>query len=135
MLAPIRKIIAYKFFPVCWTVLIIILLCIPGSMVPGKGIFSIPNLDKLVHIILFGTNVLLWGWHYGQSDRTPGVLKQIIVADVVLTTGLGIALEYVQGSGLVSHRSFDVKDIIADTVGALIAGAWLWWRALQKQPG
>ena len=45
---------------------------------------------------------------------------------------LGVVLEYVQGSGLVSHRSFDVYDILADTVGACLAGAWLLLRVQRR---
>lgn len=128
MFALIRRIFSYKFFPVCWTLLVIILLCLPGSMVPSTGIFTIPNLDKIVHIFLFGTNTLLWGWHYKQLYPASHQLRQIILLDVILTVALGIALEYVQGSGLISHRTFEVNDMIADAIGASIAGIWLLWR-------
>jgi hypothetical protein len=131
MLAPIRRILTYKFFPACWTLLIIILLCLPGSLVPGKGIFSIPNLDKVVHIVLFGANVLLWGWHYGQLMRIPKEFRHVIVVDVLLTIILGVALEYVQ-KYWIPNRSFDVKDIAADMIGAVLAGTWLWWRTGEK---
>jgi hypothetical protein len=131
MLALIRQVFSYKFFPVCWTGLIILLLCLPGSMVPGTGIFSIPNLDKFVHIFLFGTNVLLWGWHYSQLRATLSGLKPMILLDVVLTIMLGIGLEYVQ-KYWIPNRSFDGGDIIADVVGAVIAGIWLTFRAHQK---
>ena len=132
MLAPIRRILTYKFFPACWTALIIILLCLPGSLVPGKGIFSIPNLDKLVHIVLFGTNVLLWGWHYAPLSGSVKKFRQTIVLDAMLTTGLGIGLEYVQ-KYWIPNRSFDGKDIIADLVGAFAAGSWLWWKSSDKR--
>ncbi len=132
MLGLIRRIFSYKFFPVCWSLLIVIPLCLPGSLVPGSGIFCIPNLDKFVHIFLFGTNVLLWGWHYGQMNYSLRVLKQIILTDVVLTIGLGVALEYVQ-KYWIPNRSFDTKDILADTVGACIAGLWLIWRTVKKE--
>ncbi|MBA4168585.1 MAG: VanZ family protein [Chitinophagaceae bacterium] len=131
MLVPIRRIVSYKFFPACWTALIIVLLCLPGSLVPGKGIFSIPNLDKSVHIFLFGTNVLLWGWHYGQLTRFRKEIRQIILLDVVVTIVLGIALEYVQ-KYWIPNRSFDGKDILADLIGAVVAGTWLLWKAGRK---
>ena len=37
-------------------------------MVPGTGIFSIKHLDKIVHVFLFGMNVLFWGWHYATAE-------------------------------------------------------------------
>jgi hypothetical protein len=131
MLALIRRIFEYKFFPACWTFFIIILLCLPGSMVPGTGVFGIPNLDKFVHIFLFGTNVLLWGWHYSQLVGTHQPFKKIVLLDVLLTVALGIGLEYVQ-KYWIPNRSFDRNDILADLVGALIAGVWLVWRSNRK---
>ena len=131
MTSLIRRIFSYKFFPVSWTILVVTLLCLPGSMVPGKGIFSMPNLDKFVHIFLFGTNVLLWGWHYGQVAPHFRWLRQIILSDVALTIGLGIGLEYVQ-KYWIPNRTFDGQDILADMTGAILAGIWLLWKAARR---
>ena len=131
MLSLIRGILSYKFFPVCWTVFVIILLCLPGSLVPGNGIFSIPNLDKLVHVFLFGTNVMLWGWHFGPFVYSTAAMKKVILADVLLTIVLGIGLEYVQ-LYFIPNRSFSGGDIVADIIGAVLAGSWLWYRSLQR---
>ncbi|MEO8583478.1 MAG: VanZ family protein [Flavitalea sp.] len=124
MLVLIRRILSYKFFPVCWTLLIIFLLCLPGSLVPGTGIFSLPNLDKFVHIFLFGMNVLFWGWHYGASTPSSNKLKKIFLVSIVSTIILGITLEYVQ-LYFIPNRSFDTGDILADITGSVIAGCWL----------
>jgi hypothetical protein len=124
MLVLIRRILSYKFFPVCWTILIIILLCLPGSLVPGGGIFDFDGFDKLVHTFLFGMNVLFWGWHYGETDRPTVQLKKIFILSVTLSIILGIILEFVQ-LYFIPNRSFDGTDIIADMVGAIIAGIWL----------
>lgn len=124
MLASFRRLFSYKIFPVCWTVLIIVLLCLPGSMVPGSGIFSIPNFDKFVHVCLFGGNVLLWGWHYRLALTDMSRYRQIVIAAVVLTVLLGIGLEYVQ-KYWIPNRSFDGNDILADLAGAALAGTWL----------
>ena len=104
-----------------------VLLCLPGSMVPGTGIFSIPHLDKLVHIFLFGAHVLFWGWHYGQLGFSKKKFREIIIADVILTIGLGVGLEYVQ-KYWIPNRTFDGMDILADLTGAIIAGLWLMFR-------
>lgn len=109
----------------------IILLCLPGSLVPGKGIFSLPNLDKFVHVFLFGTNVLFWGWHYGHQRLSIRSFKQAIILDVVFTIALGIALEYVQ-KYWIPNRTFDSNDIIADAVGACLGGIWLFWRSARR---
>lgn len=124
MLAPIRRILSNKFFPLSWTLFTIILLCLPGSIVPGKGIFSIPNLDKVIHMILFGTNVLFWGWHYSFGTVTISKLRWIFVTATISMIILGIVMEYVQ-LYFIPNRSFDSWDIVADVVGSLLAGVWL----------
>jgi hypothetical protein len=124
MLAMIRRIFSSKFLPVSWTLFTITLLCLPGSMVPGAGIFAFKNLDKIVHAILFGANVLFWGWHFEINYRGNNRLKLIYLGDTAIIILLGILLEYVQ-LYFIPNRSFDINDIVADSVGAILAGLWL----------
>ncbi|MBL7698446.1 MAG: VanZ family protein [Chitinophagaceae bacterium] len=119
-----RRIFSYKFFPLAFTILTIVLLCLPGSMVPGTGIFSIKNLDKIVHVFLFGMNVLFWGWHFWASGREAKSLRIIFITATILVSLLGILMEYVQ-MYFIPNRSFDGYDILADIVGAVLAGLWL----------
>ena len=124
MLAMIRRIFSYKFFPLSWTLFTILLLCLPGSMVPGTGLFALKNLDKIVHVMLFAMNVLFWGWHYETSDREWRQLKVIFVAATGIMITLGIVMEYVQ-MYFIPNRSFDGYDIIAYIIGSVLAGLWL----------
>lgn len=131
MLASFRRLFSYKIFPVCWTVLIIVLLCLPGSMVPGNGIFGLPNFDKAVHLTLFAAHTLLWGWQFSFTVTDSNRYRQIVLIDVLITILLGIALEYVQ-KYWIPNRSFDVNDILADAAGAVLGGIWLVVRAAKK---
>src|SRR5688500_8975768 len=96
MLAMFRRILSYKFFPLSFTLFTVLLLCLPGSMVPGTGIFALKNLDKVIHVLIFGMNVLFWGWHYETSGRQAGNLKIIFIAATALMITIGIVMEYVQ---------------------------------------
>jgi hypothetical protein len=124
MPALFRRIFSTKFLPLSWTILTIALLCLPGSMVPGTGIFATKNLDKIVHVILFGFNVLFWGWHFATVEKPEKRLRYLFLASVVLVILLGVSMEYVQ-LYFIPNRSFDAWDIVADTVGAVLAGLWL----------
>lgn len=124
MLALFRRMISYKFFPLSFTLFTILLMCLPGSMVPGTGIFALKNLDKFVHVMLFGMNVLFWGWHYASTARDTANLRSIFVAATGLMITLGIVMEYVQ-MYFIPNRSFDVYDIVADVIGSVAAGIWL----------
>ena len=124
MLAMFRRIFSYKFFPLYFTLLTILLMCLPGSMVPGTGIFSIKHLDKIVHVFLFGMNVLFWGWHYATSETDGKILKGIFITTSLLMITLGVVMEYVQ-MYFIPNRTFDGYDILADIIGSVLAGAWL----------
>ncbi len=106
-------------YPFIWTVLIIFLLCLPGKAIPTGGIFGIKNLDKIVHVGLFGTFVLLWGilaWNRTKNrQKWPIWLAGIML----LSVGLGVALEFVQAA-YIPNRSFDVWDIWSDVVGSVL---------------
>jgi len=124
MLAMFRRMLSYKFFPLSLTLFTILLLCLPGSIVPGTGIFALKNLDKVVHVLLFGLNVLFWGWHYAISERQERDLRLIFIGTTVAMIGIGIIMEYVQ-MYFIPNRSFDGYDIVADIIGSVIAGLWL----------
>lgn len=121
-----RKIISYKFFPICWTLFTIVLLCLPGSMVPGDSLLNIEHLDKLVHVILFGANVLFWGWHYSKTrvGDSPVKIQYIYIFIAAFTILLGIILEFIQRD-YIPNRSFDGYDIVADVVGSVLAAIYL----------
>jgi len=120
----LQKLCSTLIVPVGWTVLTVILLCLPGSTIPGNGLFSIPHLDKVVHVALFGGIVLFWGF-YKRTYRQAGRQWQLnIIIITLLTVILGIVLEYLQ-LYYVPNRSFDMGDIIADATGAILVLGYL----------
>ncbi|HZJ60378.1 MAG TPA: VanZ family protein, partial [Chitinophagaceae bacterium] len=75
-------------------------------------------------VIMFALNVLFWGWHYETLEKESRNLKIIFIAATAIMITLGIVMEYVQ-MYFIPNRSFDSYDIVADIVGAVIAGLWL----------
>jgi len=117
MKAFLKNLYSSKLFPLCWTLFTITLLCLPGSVIPGAGVFAINGLDKIVHFILFGGIVLLWGLYVRKTYPYAVWFKKMLIA-ALFSILLGVALEYVQRY-FIPGRSFDVKDIVADAVGAV----------------
>jgi VanZ family protein len=77
-------------------------------------------IDKLIHICLFGSLALSIFLYF--QDSTNSSLKTIRAKAVALIFCIlyGIGLEYYQ-KYFVPSRSFDVVDILADAMGALLA--------------
>ena len=119
MVALIKRISSTKLFPIIWTLLTIGLLCLPGKVIPGLGLFGIKHLDKLAHIVLFGGFVLLWGLNSWQRKKIRFDWLFALAGITILSIVLGIAMEYVQVN-FVPNRSFDVWDIWADVVGSVL---------------
>ena len=120
MLALVRKLSAFLIIPLTWTLLTIVLLCLPGSTINSIGLSNIPNIDKIVHFILFGTIPLLWGYYF-LNRFSLARWKKTVFLFVIGSISLGIVLEFVQYF-FIPNRSFDPLDILADSVGAMSFG-------------
>jgi VanZ family protein len=117
-----KKLLGYlgtRWVAICWTILILILMCIPGNMIPQEQKFFVPDFDKLVHAGLFGILVWLWCLYY-RRNLLPGKRLARIFFYVFLISGLyGFGTEFLQ-KYVIPMRDYDNVDIIADLVGAAI---------------
>jgi VanZ family protein len=116
----IKRILSKAFLAIAWTVLIQVLLCLPGSTLPSGGLFNIPQLDKIAHIILFGGFTGLWCYYYYLKGKPVEKLKKIFFIVYLLAAANGIILEFIQ-LNFIPNRSFDDGDIIADLISSSIA--------------
>ena len=108
------------FVAIAWTVLIQVLLCLPGSTIPTGGLFNIPNLDKIVHCVLFGGFTGFWCYYFFLGGKPSASLKIIFFVVYLLAVADGIIMEFVQRD-YIPNRSFDLADIVADILACSIA--------------
>jgi VanZ family protein len=113
----------YQFFSsripaILWTIIIFILLALPGNMLPNENHLAIPNLDKYVHIVLFGSFVFLWSFFYASKEEKGNPFRKSVVM-LIIACLYGTAMEYVQ-KYFIPNRDFDIYDIAADVVGAVL---------------
>jgi VanZ family protein len=116
----LRKYFGKLYIPIAWTLVIGILLALPGKMLPSEAKFSIPQFDKFVHIGLFGGFVFLWGLYLSAKSTPPKRLLSLLFIIFILSCTYGISMEYVQ-KYFIPGRDFDLADIIADMIGAGLA--------------
>lgn len=113
-----------SLFPLIWTFVTLILLCLPGNAIPGIGLFGIKHLDKVAHIILFGGFVLFWGVFYWFRKTNEKSWFGSLFLISLISIAIGIIMEYVQRN-FIPNRSFDVGDIWADVAGSLFVALLL----------
>lgn len=110
------RILSHRFPAIIWTLIIFILLALPGKMLPNEQHFSIPQLDKLVHIVLFGSFVFLWSFYFSTKNPKANLQGRYMRITIIACL-YGIAMELVQ-KYFIPNRDFDIYDIAADIVGA-----------------
>lgn len=101
--------------------IVFILLSVPASNFHTQSNwFGNFPVDKLVHVCLFGSLSFSILVHFEKSKYA--ILKTIRANAYVLIFCIlyGIAMEYYQ-KYYVPSRGFDVNDMLADAVGAIIA--------------
>lgn len=85
-------------------------------------LIDILSFDKLAHMVLFG--IQFWFLAIGQSKKYVFSYKRMRVGRVafIITLLYGAGIELMQGY-LLSGRTMDIMDMLANTIGALIG--WL----------
>lgn len=118
-------------------VLIFILLSMPGSDIQGRSwisfIMHLPYADKVIHMGLFGSLALSIFFYLEQLS---GIWFKSIRAKaliLILCILYGIGMEFYQ-KYFVPSRSFDVIDMLADAIGALLALPFFNWVKHYIQP-
>jgi len=117
------RIFGNRWTAIAWTVVIFILLVIPGRNLPESGVLGEWHLDKIVHAALFGGFTFLWFEVYRQA--TPRSRAQLVLAAVLLFllgAAYGTGMEFYQK--YFTSREFETGDIIADSTGSALAALW-----------
>jgi VanZ family protein len=111
----------YLIWVIVEIALVFVLLSLPGnSFADRTGWLYLLPIDKIVHIILFGSLALSF---YCLFDHAGIQALQSVRAQawaMIFCIVYGIAMEYYQ-KWYVPSRGFEVKDMIADAAGVLLA--------------
>lgn len=88
---------------------------LPGTAFPKGDFFSKIHLDKWLHFIFFAILVTLWCWGLYKSDK-GNASSYLLIA--IIAASYGVLVEFIQNT-FIPYRSFEWKDIIVDSLGAL----------------
>jgi VanZ family protein len=114
----------YNWPALCWAIIIMVLCGIPGNQIPELTFLQWLKPDKIVHLILFGvfSYLLLRGFNLQKSYSS--INKNAVALALFISIAYGALVEVLQ-STLFIHRTGDVRDAIANALGAFI-GYWLY---------
>jgi len=108
---------------IAWALLILLLCLMPGQALPQWNWFALLDLDKLVHAGLFFVFTVLLAQAF-FSNRSPA---HYLVWACIISIAYGFATEFMQGMEALGRRT-DLNDMIANSVGALIAAVYVNWK-------
>lgn len=113
--------LVFRFIPgIIWLGITFWLFTLPGSKIPDIDLFHKLQVDKLVHIFLFVVLCFSFMFPFKYTGLSVKNKTVFFVALTLLFIGYGIAIEFIQRD-YVENRSFDIGDIIADTIGCMSA--------------
>lgn len=109
------------FWVVAEILLVFVLLSLPGDHFSSQAkLFGDFPMDKLVHVLLFGSLSMSFFVHFERGNNP--FLKTVRAKALILIICIlyGIGMEYYQ-KFYVPSRGFEVADMLADAVGAILA--------------
>lgn len=108
------------FLPaITWFIISAVLLALPGNNLPHNDIFNIPYFDKYVHFIMFLMLTSLFSYPFCFINENEVVTNAWFTRIAMWSIIYGVLMEFVQ-KYLVYGRSFDITDIVFDTIGSLV---------------
>lgn len=110
-----------RFLPAFgWFLLSLVLFCLPGSTIPRFPWLTLIYADKWIHILIFFIFCFLLSWPLRNSLHDKPWRTKRFLWITALGIAYGITIEFMQKS-FIANRSFEILDILADTVGCLLA--------------
>lgn len=105
-----------------WAIFILVICGIPGDKIPELSFWQWLRPDKIVHLLVFGIQSFLLHKSLLHSGK-PLLINKAAMLAVVVSSTYGILVEVLQDWVFI-NRSGDVRDALANTIGAIL-GVWL----------
>lgn len=112
-----------------WAFIILVLCLMPGRALPEWNWFALLDLDKLVHASMFFVLAVL----LAQAFVDIGAPARPLFWAFAISIGYGLATELLQGLPALGRRT-DLNDMIANTVGCIVALGYVHWRGRRGAP-
>ncbi len=126
----VMKYLTHYKYAIAWALIILLLCGMNGAHFPKFNIASFIRIDKIAHMVLFGFFTYLIAIASQKAFVNSTSFKLIFPA-FFIGTFYGILIEVMQATIFI-NRSYDYLDMLANTLGCLIAWVVLHFK-LKKQ--
>lgn len=116
-----------------WAIFILIICGIPGDKIPEMTFWQWLKPDKIVHLLIFGLLCFLMIRSFLALNTGSFFYKNAKMLSLLLTIFYGVLVEILQATVFI-HRSGDIRDAIANSIGAFV-GLWIFGKMAKKVAG
>ena len=120
----------YHLPALVWALFILIICGIPGNRLPDLTFLEWLKPDKIVHLLVFGILVYFVIRSFTFQSSINFLHEYPRFTAIIISICYGVLIEVLQEYVFV-HRSGDVRDAIANTIGVFI-GLWYYNRKIRK---
>lgn len=113
-----------------WAIFILIICGIPGDKIPEMTFWQWLKPDKIVHLLIFGLLSFLMIRSFLALNTGSFFYKNAKMLSLLLTIFYGVLVEILQATVFI-HRSGDIRDAIANSIGAFV-GLWIFGKMAKK---
>lgn len=111
-------ILRYNVFTLAWALLILFLTLMPGKNMPDTGIWNFLTFDKFAHFFCF--SVLVFLLIIGLTKQHTYMLLRFRAVKYSLMIGIGYGFLVESIQAFVPDRTFELGDLLANTIGCFL---------------
>ena len=104
---------------IVWTIIIFLIIAIPGSSIPESPLFRIPHFDKIVHAGIFFFLGLFSVYGFTKQGDQTFIKRNAYTISVIFCVLYGVLSEVIQ-QVYISERSGEFADAIANISGSAV---------------
>jgi len=108
----------YNLFAIVWACVIFMLILMPGNNMPDTNIWSFLTFDKFAHFFVFAVLVFLLVIGFTKQHTYIWLKFNAVKSALAISIGYSLLLE--TGQSLVPDRTFDLVDMLANTIGCFL---------------
>ncbi len=108
----------YNLFGIVWACVIFMLILMPGNNMPDTNIWSMLTFDKFAHFFVFAVLVFLLVIGFTKQHTYIWLKFNAVKSALAISIGYSLLLE--TGQSLVPDRTFDLVDMLANTIGCFL---------------
>lgn len=108
----------HNLYTILWALVILTITLSPGTSIPVSESVKIPNLDKVVHFLVFGVFAYLLVKGLSKQDEYKFFNYYSFLLSFIISACFGIIIEFLQI--IIPGRGYDPLDIMANISGIVL---------------